>query len=220
VTSFHLARPGVLARIALALLAPLVFASCSGNVSGPPPTNDPGRITILPATAVLYSGLPTTFTITGGTGAYVVSSSNQAVIGTSGPIERNTLTVIPANVLVDTDVTLTVRDTGTTPLATANLTVKPGTVSNDIQITPTATQGGNCAPAVCSGSDAIVSATISQGGIPLAARGVRLSVVSGDFRFITSSPGFPEVLETATTVVSDQAGQVLTRIRALPGAAS
>jgi hypothetical protein len=220
VTSFDLARPGVLARIAIALLAPVVFASCSGNVSGPPPTNDPSRITILPATAVLYSGLPTTFTITGGTGAYVVSSSNQAVIGASGPIERNTLTVIPANVLVDTDITLTVRDTGATPLATANLTVKPGTVNNDIQITPTATQGGNCAPAVCSGSDAIVSTTISQGGIPLPARGVRLQVVSGDFRFITSSPGFPEVLETATTVVSDQAGHVLARIRALPGAAN
>jgi hypothetical protein len=217
VTSFAFARPGLLARLALAALA-AVLASCSGGVSGPPPVNDPNRITILPDTATLYSGLPTTFTISGGTGAYIVSSSNQAVVAASGPVDRNTLMVVPANVVVDTAVTLTVRDTGTAPVATASLTVRPGTVSNDITVTPTATQGGGCAPAVCSGGDAIVSATISQGGNPLPARGVRLEVVSGDFRFITSPPGFPEVLQESTTVVTDQAGGVHARIRVLPGA--
>jgi hypothetical protein len=149
-----------------------------------------------------------------------VSSSNQAVVRASGAIPANTLTVIPGNVVVDTAVTLTVRDTGTAPLATAALTVRPGTVSNDITVTPTSTQGGSCAPAVCSGGDAIVSTTISQGGNPLPARGVRLEVVSGDFRFITSPPGFPEVLEATTTVVSDQAGGVHARIRVLPGASN
>lgn len=201
-----------------AAIAFLGVVSCSGGVSGPPPVNDPNRITILPDTATLYSGLPTTFTISGGTGAYIVSSSNQAVVAASGPVDRNTLLVVPANVVVDTAVTLTIRDTGTAPVATASLTVRPGTVSNDITVTPTATQGGGCAPAVCSGGDAIVSTTISQGGNPLPARGVRLEVVSGDFRFITSPPGFPEVLAASTTVVTDQAGGVHARIRVLPGA--
>jgi hypothetical protein len=45
-------------------------------------------------------------------------------------------------------------------------------------------------------------------------------VVSGDFRFITSAPGQPETLATSTTVISDQAGSILQRIRALPGAAN
>lgn len=207
------------ARAIFSILALAGLASCgSGGVSGPPPVNDPNRITILPDTATLYSGLPTTFTISGGTGAYIVSSSNQAVVAASGPVERNTLTVVPANVVVDTAITLTVRDTGTAPVATASLTVRPGTVSNDITVTPTATQGGGCAPAVCSGGDAIVSATISQGGNPLPARGVRLEVVSGDFRFITSPPGSPEVLTESTTVITDQAGGVHARIRVLPGA--
>ena len=220
-TSSAIARPGFLARFAAALIAPFVLASCgSGGVSGPVPVTDPGRITILPDTAILYSGLPTTFTISGGTGAYIVSSSNQSVVAANGPIARSTLTVIPANVTVDTAVTLTVRDTGTAPLVTASLTVRPGTVSNDIAVIPTATQGGNCLPAVCSGGDAVVTATISQGGNPLPARGVRLDVVSGDFRFITSPPNLPEVLETSTVVVSDQNGEVHARIRVLPGAAN
>ena len=210
-----------IARFAAALLAPFVIASCgSGGVSGPVPVNDPSRITILPDTAILYSGLATTFTISGGTGAYIVSSSNQSVVAASGPIARTTLTVIPANVTVDTAVTLTVRDTGTTPLATASLTVRPGTVANDISIIPSSTQGGDCAPALCSGGDAVVTATISQGGNPLPARGVRLDVVSGDFRFITSPPDQAEVLSTSTTVISDQNGAIHARIRAVPGAAN
>jgi hypothetical protein len=123
-------------------------------------------------------------------------------------------------VLADTAVTISVRDSGTAPVATAALTVRPGTVANEITIIPSTTQGGNCAPAVCSGGDAVLFATVSQGGNPLPARGVRLDVVSGDFRFITSAPGQPEVLATSTTVVSDQAGGVLARIRALAGAAN
>lgn len=207
-----------LVRFFLCGAAVATLASCSGGVSGPPPVNDPNRITVLPETATLYSGMPTTFTISGGTGAYIVSSSNQAVVAASGPVDRNTLIVVPANVVVDTPVTLTVRDTGTAPVVTASLTVRPGTVNNNITVTPTATQGGGCAPAVCSGGDAIVSTTISQGGNPLPARGVRLEVISGDFRFITSPPGSAEVLATSTTVITDQAGGVHARIRVLPGA--
>lgn len=221
-TSNTFAHRGILARIALMVLVPAALMSCSGSVSGPAPVNDPARITILPETAVLYSGMPTTFSVAGGTGTYIVSSSNQSVVATVGEV-RNTFTVVPANVVQETAVSLTVRDTGTTPLATATLSVRPGTVSNDITVTPTPTQGGagtGCAPAVCSGGDAIVSTTISQGGNPLPARGVRLDVVSGEYRFIVSPPGVPEVLAATTTEVSDQAGLVQARIRVLPGAAN
>jgi hypothetical protein len=214
----RLARTGAYARIVAALVAPFVIASCGSGAVGPPPVNDPSRITILPASAILFSGIPTTFTISGGTGFYIVGSSNQSVVAASGPIPGSTLTVIPANVLAETEVTLTVRDTGTTAPVNANLTVRPGTVANDISVIPTSTQGGTCAPAVCSGGDAIVTATISQGGNPLPARGVRLDVVSGDFRFITSPPNQPEVLETSTTVITDQNGAIHARIRVLPGA--
>ncbi len=217
--SQFVARWGTCVRLATALIAPFILASCgSGGVSGPVPVNDPTRITILPSTAILYSGLATTFTVSGGTGSYIVSSSNQAVVPVSGTLDRTTFTLVPANVTVDTSVTLTVRDTGTAPVATASLTVRPGTVANDITVIPSTNQGGNCAPAVCSGGDAVLTATISQGGNPLPARGVRLDVISGDFRFITSPPNLAEVLEATTTVVTDQNGAVHARLRALPGA--
>src|SRR5437868_11323804 len=70
-------------RLALALAVPMLalLASCSGAVGGSPAANDPTRITVLPGTGtVLYSGLPTTFTISGGTGSYIVTSSNQSVL--------------------------------------------------------------------------------------------------------------------------------------------
>ncbi len=201
-----------LARLALALLSMVVVASCGGGVSGPAPVDDPTRITILPAISTAYSGTPTTFVISGGTGSYIVASSNQTVLPVVGAITGNTITVIPNLVVADTPVTLTVRDTGTTPVATATVTVKPGTVNNNITITPTSTQG--CAPAVCSGGDAEVVATLSQGGSPLPARGTRFDVVSGDFFFITTAPGSTvETLATSVVLITDEAGKARARIR-------
>jgi len=202
----------IFARL-LGLLALLVLvASCgSGSVSTPLVT-DPTRIVVQPESATLYSGLPTTFTITGGTGSYIVSSSNQAVIGVAGAQVNNSLTVIPNPVSVDTVVTLSVRDSGTTPTVAVNLTVKPGTVSNTVTITPSS---GDCSPAICSGGDAVVSTVISQGGVPLAARGVRFDVVSGDFRFITSPAGAPETTALSILTATDETGTARVRIRAL-----
>src|SRR5471032_2917661 len=190
------------ARLALALASIVTVTSCGSGAVGPSTiVNDPTQITIQPGQctgvgavitcnnpAILFSGLPTTFVITGGTGSYILSSNNQAVLPVSGNIVGNSVTLIPSPVLTDTVVILTARDTGSTPIATAQATVKPGTVANNITITPTGAQASTCAPALCSGGDALVSATISQGGIPLAARGVRFDVVTGDFRFVTTDP--------------------------------
>ena len=97
-----------LTRSLLLLLAAFGIASCgSGGVSGPAPVVDPTRITILPATATLFAGTPTTFVISGGTGSYIVSSSNQQVIPVSGSIATGSLVVVPNAVAADTPVTLT-----------------------------------------------------------------------------------------------------------------
>lgn len=212
----------LLTRPFLCFLALATIASCGGGgVSGPAPVTDPSRITILPATAMLYSGVPTTFVVTGGTGSYIVSSSNQTVVPVSGSINGNSLVVTPNNVASETAVTLTVRDTGTTPTASATLTVRPGTVSNEITVTATSTQGLACAPAICSGGDAEVAVTLSQAGAPLIGRTVRFDAVTGDYRFITSSSGSPiEVLDTSATVVTDQSGRARARIRVLASAAN
>ena len=205
-----------LATLATAFVLPLVLSSCgSGAVGDPGIVNDPTRITVLPGSgATLYSGNPTTFVISGGTGSYIVSSGNQSVIPLSGSVRGNSVTVVPNSVAADTQVTLTVRDTGSTPLQTVTVTVKPGTIANDVEITPSSTQG--CpAGILCSGGDALVRVTLSQAGVPLAGRTVRFDASSGDFRFITSATGtVPEVLATSAFAVTDVLGRASVRIRA------
>ena len=208
----QIAARGLMASLALVLLA-----SCGSHSVGPPPVDDPSRITILPdgvpgAPVVMYSGLPTTFSITGGTGSYIVSSSNQAIVPVSGNLTGRSLTVIPNPVVTETTLTLTARDTGTTTPATVTLLVRPGTVNNAITITPGSSA---CAPAICSGGDAVVSAVLSQGDIPLPARGVRFEVISGDFRFITSPAGAPETTALSVTTITDETGTARARLRAL-----
>src|SRR5436190_5264322 len=208
----------IFARL-LGLLALMVLvASCGSGSVGTPPVNDPTKITILPDNATLYSGLPTTFSITGGTGAYLVTSSNQAVIPVAtATMTSSSLTIVPNPVAADTVVTLSARDTGSTAPVSVTLTVKPGTVSNTVTVTPSS---GACAPAICSGGDAVVSVLISQGGIPLAARGVRFDVVSGDVRFITSPAGAPETVALSATTATDETGIARIRMRALDSAAN
>ncbi len=210
----------VLTRFALVLASLVIVISCGSGAVGTI-VNDPAKITILPGSdgtpTILYSGLPTTFTITGGTGVYIVSSSNQAIVQVSGNLVGNTLTVVPNNVVTETTLTLTARDTGTNTPAVVTLTVRPGTVSNMITIAPGSSA---CSPAVCSGGDAVVTATISQGGIPLPARGVRFEVISGDVRFITSAAGLAETVGLAVTTVTDETGAARVRLRALDAAAN
>jgi hypothetical protein len=176
-------------RATAASLAALTLASCGGGVSAnPSPLVTSDTLTILPATAVMYSGLPTTFVLSGGTGAYILTSSNQAILQISGGVTGRSVTLVPSFVAADTDVTLTLRDTGSAAPVSATVTVRPGTLNNDLTITPSPTQASSCSPALCSGTDAEVTVTLSQGGIPLAARGVKFEVVSGDFTFIDSPP--------------------------------
>ena len=176
-----------IARTAAACAAALTLASCGGGVSAnPSPVVDSPTLTILPSTATMYSGLPTTFVLSGGTGAYIVTSNNQAILPISGGVTGRSVTLVPNPVVTDTTVTLTLRDTGTAAPVTATLTVRPGTVNNDITITRTSTIAGCTGVALCNGGDAEVTVRLSQGGIPLPARGVGFSVVSGDFHFIAA----------------------------------
>jgi hypothetical protein len=213
------------ARCALQLAAVLVVAACGSGAVGPPPVNDPGTITVLPTQVgdcadpffaqctpvIAYSGLPTTFSITGGTGSYIVTSSNQAIIQQSGNTS-GTLTVIPNPVVVPTPLIITARDTGSAAPVSVTVIVRPGTVSNTVTITPSSAA---CSPAICSGGDAVIASTISQGGIPLPARGVRFDVISGDIRFVTSAVGLPETLGLSVTTNTDEAGVARARLRAL-----
>ena len=88
------------------------------------PIVDSATLTILPATATLYPGLPTTFILSGGTGAYIVTSDNQAIIPIAGGVTGRSVTLVPNPVATATTVTLTLRDTGAAAPVTATLTVR------------------------------------------------------------------------------------------------
>ncbi len=136
-------------RAAAAFAAALMLASCGGGgvSANPSPIVDSPTLTILPGTAVMYSGLPTTFVFSGGTGAYIIASSNQAILPVIGGVTGRSVTIVPSPVSADTEVTLTLRDTGTAAPVTATVTVRPGTVNNNITITPSSTQDATCSPA-------------------------------------------------------------------------
>jgi hypothetical protein len=209
-----------LAGAAAAAACCAFLAACSGAVSGPTTINTGGDITITPASATLYSDLPTTFVITGGNGSYLIASSDQAVLPVVGTLNTSTLTVVPNPVGADTPVTLTVRDTGSSAPATASLTVKPRTISNVVTITPSASQSAACGTSICSGGDAEVKAILTQGGSPLVGRAVRFDVVSGDIRIITSPAGAPETLGLSGSTSTDSTGAARIRVRVLADATS
>lgn len=208
-------------RAALALVS-VMLASCgSGGVSNDNATAPgTGPVTISPDTATLFSELPTTFALSGGSGSFVVTSSDQNVVPVASNIRVNRFTVVPGDVGSDTSVTLTVRDANnaTAVPATAALTVKPRTISSTITITPSSSQSAACGSAICAGGDAEVSAVLSQAGVPLAGRNVQFDVLSGDVRIITSAAGTPEVDSLSGTTTTDSSGTARIRIRVLAGA--
>jgi hypothetical protein len=99
--------------------------------------------------------MPTTFTLAGGNGTYLASSSDQLVVP-NATVSGNALVVVPSAVAAETSVTLTIRDTGTATPITASLTVKPiSTAPLSAQPQTLAFQG--TAPNTCaSGIDADV----------------------------------------------------------------
>ncbi len=214
------ARPGLFARFFFALAALALLSSCgSGAVSGPPATGS-ATLTISPSTATLYADTPATFFITGGTGTYVLTSSDQLALPLSGIFQANQVTVVPGAVAADTPVTLSVRDNGSATPITASVTVKARTLSNVLTVTPSASQSAACGTAVCAGGDAEVRVQLTQTSLPLANRTVRFDVVSGEFRIITSAPGETEALGLTATAVSDASGVARIRIRVLTDANS
>jgi len=206
--------------LAFALASFAMLASCgSGAVSAPPTPVTPSALSVSPSTATtMFSGLPSSFVITGGSGTYFVTSTNQAIIANSDPFNGSLYSTIPNDVAGDTSVSLTFSDTaGSTPI-TVPVTVKARTVSNVVTVTPSASQAASCGTSVCAGGDAQVSVKLAQSGVPLTNRLVRFDVISGDVRFITSPPGQTEQDDLTTTALTDGTGTAIVRIRVLASA--
>lgn len=120
----------------LGLLGIYLLAGCSGAVSDPasaPPP--PGPIVVTPSSATAYPGLSTTFSVTGGSGGYAITSDNQGVIASLSTFAGG-FTLIPTQVSAETKFNLIVQGSTTVmvpvtiePLTTAPLTAAPAALS-------------------------------------------------------------------------------------------
>ena len=203
-------------RPALALFALagiFSLAGCGGGNGAPnnpyvPPVVSP-ILTVLPAAVTVFSGVPSTVTITSGTGPFSAFSSNSAVLPVSSTV-TNTIGLLASPVTTDQSVTLTIRD------ALGNQVDVPVTVHPSLLLPASITITGNpvCGGSgaqLCSGQDGTATVQITgTAGISAAGRQVRFDVVLGTFSLLTSNAAAPA---QSVTVTTDQNGLAAVTIR-------
>jgi hypothetical protein len=192
----------------LAIAGTLALSACGGGSGAPnnpyaPGPAAPGPLVVLPPDATVYSGVPTTLTVTGGVAPYFVYSSNTAILPVTQSVAGNSVLLLAANVGTDTPVTITAQDAaGTTATSTVNVRAAP-LLPNLITITP----NGDCAVggSLCSGGTGTASVVVTgPGGGGLSGRQVRFDVVFGSYALQTKNPGIP--LASTFTTTTDESG--------------
>ena len=104
------------------------LASCgSGAVSSPSDPITAVPLLVSPPTADIFSGVPTTFTISGGTPGYSAFSSNSVMPPIK--VDGNKFTVTPKTVTSDTAIDITIRDSANAMPVTVKTTIKPNIFS-------------------------------------------------------------------------------------------
>jgi hypothetical protein len=196
-----------------ALAGVFSLAGCGGGNGAPnnmfaPPAVTP-TLTVLPATAVVFSGVPSTLTITSGTGPFSAFSSNSALLPVSSTV-TNTIGLLASPVTTDQAVTLTIRD------ALGNQVDVPVTIHPSLLLPASITIAGNpvCGGSgaqLCSGQDGTATVQITgTAGISAAGRQVQFDVVLGTFSLLTSNSAAPA---QSVTVTTDQNGLAAVTIR-------
>jgi hypothetical protein len=197
----------------------LALTACGGGSGAPnnPYAQGPaapGPLTVQPPAITVYSGTPTTLTVTGGIPPYYAYSGNPSVLPVTQAVSGGTVLLLAANVAADVTFDITVQDS-TGLSAKSGVTVSPAPLLNGLTVTPNdPTCGAN---AICSGQTGTAAVTVTGpagGGIPN--RQVRFDVVSGDFAIQTGNPAAP--LVSTSTVVSDANGLAQVVIKAAANA--
>jgi hypothetical protein len=217
----------------LALTGLLALGGCGGGSGAPYNVfNAPTSLALFPAVATAYPATPITLTVQGGTGPYTIFSSDPTVLPVDANVVGNTVTVIPNSVSVSKTVTLTLRDKlGAT--SEAVITVQPSPLVNSLKLKadeyiggcPNA--GGSANPNddssstfICGGQTGSVSIRIANAaGGGIGGRPIRFDIVQGAFQIFTEAPGQTPTFALTSTVPTDQNGNAVVRIRAVPGAA-
>jgi len=194
----------------IALAGVLALSACGGGSGAPnnpyaPGPTIPGPLVVLPPSATVFAGVPTTLTVTGGLPPYSAYSSNAAILPVAQAVAGSTVLILPSNPGSDTGVTITVQDSAAT-IATASLTVRAAPLLPNL-ITITANGDCTAGTALCSGGTGIASVKVTApGGAGIAKRQVRFDVIFGAYALQTTNPAQP--LASTVTLVTDQNGDV------------
>ena len=202
----------------LALAALLSLAACGGGSGAPnnpyqPGPTAPPAVIVQPASINIFSGVPTTLSIISGTAPFSVFSDTPSVLPVAQSVAGNTIVLLGAQVPVDTNVRLTVRD-ALGQAVDVPVVVKPAPLLNNLAFVPS---GSDCGADLCSAQSGTVRATaLGPGGAPLVGRQIRFDVIYGPVAFNTGNPGAPQA--QTITVVTDNVGVAQVSVQALANA--
>lgn len=197
----------------LATIAVLGFMTLLSGCGGGGASATPNiALSVDPATATLYMGYPTTFTITGGRAPYSVSAGDPSIHFTGSSnntltVNGNTFVVNVDNVNADTSVTLTVRDADGKS-ATTSVTVKPASLDAASLVITGQTAAGGSQTFISSGLQGTASVTAkSATGAPLMGHKVRFHVTDqgAAYGFICN-----QTLGDCLVIDTDSSGRILT----------
>src|SRR5512141_282104 len=87
----------------VALAGVLALSACGGGSGAPnnpyaPGPTVPGPLSLLPAAATAYSGVPITLTASGGVPPYLAFSSDSAILPVAQAVAGNSILLLPGNV--------------------------------------------------------------------------------------------------------------------------
>jgi hypothetical protein len=212
---------------ALAIFAAALLSSCGGGGASNGQTG--GTVSLLPAAATWYGGVPNTLTIVGGIPEYALSSSEPSLLPVPSKTSGHSVQLLPANPgVIDAGL-----PPGSLPIRTVTITVRDangGTGTAAIQVGQNFLVGGynisfgtsigntagctNTTSSVCNGSDTVLHFTAVSNGNLYGAREFRYDVLSGNFIFVNPATGASGASVGAT---SDHSGAVDILVRASAG---
>lgn len=198
----------------VAFICTWLLNSCG---SGAVTATDPAAgtpLSVFPAVADVFPDIPTTFTVSGGTPAYSVFSSNNVALPLTQAVSGGTFTIVANSVAADTAVDITVRD-AVNASTTAKANIRPSSLINQVTFIPSGPTGVGCGTGICSGGDAQVVVKAILNGIVLRSRPIRFDVFQGSFQIVT--PGTNALVNTLI-VNTDEQGEAVVRISTPAGA--
>lgn len=172
------------------------------------PEASPAPLALLPNTAIVFSGVATSLTVSGGTPPYSAFTTNSAVLPVTKAVVGGAIPLLAAPVTADTPVTVSVQDASNT-IATATVTVRPAALLNTLTIKPNLP---DCdAGAICSGQSGTATVQLQlPGGGPAAGRQVRFDAYAGPYKIAAANGSVVPSL----VVTSDAGGKAQVIIRA------